>query len=233
MNKLKVKTIITVIVVLTITVLASACNSSSASVSAQDTEYVITKVSGDIDWNSIPVASIDNVLWTDDYGIRAKGQLCYDEDHLYVHLSAVEKNIRAENTEPLSPVWEDSCLEFFFSVPDSDNYFNFEINPNGCLLIQYGPERTDRINIVKDKTEEYFDIHTARTDDGWEVYYAIPLKFLRLFYPEYSFSGDLNANMYKCGDLTENAHYLSWKKIELDSPNFHCPEYFGKMHFDG
>lgn len=195
-------------------------------------DYSITRITGDPDWAGIPVMEIGNVLWTDDYGIRARGQLCYNEDALFVHLRAVEKDIRAENTEPLSPVYEDSCLEFFFKLPDSDNYFNFEINPNGCLCMQFGPGRADRINIVRSDAAEYFNIHTGRTSDGWEVFYRIPLKFIRLFCPEYRFEGELEANLYKCGDKTANRHYLSWKSIDLESPDFHCPEYFGRMKFE-
>lgn len=194
--------------------------------------YTITKISGEPDWSKIPTAPIDHVLWTGDADVRAQGQLCYDEENLYVHLSAVEKDIRAENTEPLSPVWEDSCLEFFFQLPDADNYFNFEVNPNGCMCIQFGPAKTDREDIVRRDGEEYFGIHTDRTADGWEVYYRIPLKFIQLYYPEYQFGGELLANLYKCGDKTAKPHYLSWNPIDLEKPNFHCPEFFGKMVFE-
>ncbi len=194
--------------------------------------YSITKVSGKIDWSTISVIPIDKVLWTDDYGIRAQGQLCYDEDYLYVHQRAVERDIRAENTEPLSPVYEDSCLEFFFMIEGSQNYFNFEINPNGCLGTGYGPEKTNRISIVRDDAQEYFDIHTDRTEDGWEVFYRIPLEYIRLFDPDFRFKGSLRANMYKCGNKTVNKHYLSWTDIDLETPNFHCPEYFGKLDFE-
>ena len=38
----------------------------------------------------------------------------------------VAEAIRAENTAPLSPVYEDSCLEFFFMRAGGKNYFNFE-----------------------------------------------------------------------------------------------------------
>ena len=193
--------------------------------------YTIVKVDGDIDWDEIPALAIDHVLWTEDYGIRAGGQLCFDDENLYVRLCAAEKEIRAENTEPLSPVWEDSCLEFFFMPDGGDNYFNFEINPNGCLCNQIGPDRKDRVNLVRNDCQEYFDIQTGRTEDGCEVSYRIPLKFIRLFYPDYRFEGDLLANLYKCGDGTAQPHYLSWAPIDLPSPNFHCPEYFARMHF--
>ena len=198
----------------------------------EDRSYTIMKAAGKIDWDSIPAVSIDNVLWTPDTGIRAQAQLCYAPDYLYVHMSAAEKNIRAENTKPLSPVHEDSCLEFFFKPGGAGHYFNFEINPNGCHCIQFGTKREDRFYLVRKDADEYFDIRTDRTADGWEVFYRIPLKFIQMFYPDYRFEGDLEANFYKCGDKTINAHYLAWNRIDLETPDFHCPKYFGRMHFE-
>ncbi|MDO4870099.1 MAG: carbohydrate-binding family 9-like protein [Bacillota bacterium] len=86
-----------------------------------------------INWDEIPVLKIDQVLWLPDAGIRAEGQLCYDEAGLNVHMRAVEENIRA--------------------------------------------------------------------------------------------------NLYKCGDFTAQRHYLAWMPIDLESPDFHAPEYFGRMLF--
>ena len=211
---------------------AAAADQGVSEEASEEPEYWIKKVENDFDWADIPALSIDRVLWTDDCGVRAAGQLCCDGENLYVHLSAVEEDIRAEYTEPLSPVNEDSCLEFFFMLDGADNYFNFEINPNGCLRCQFGPAKTDRIDIARSDSSEYFGIQTDRTADGWEVFYRIPLDFIRLFYPEYRFEGNLMANMYKCGDKTVHKHYLSWSPIDLDTPNFHCPEFFGRMRFE-
>jgi len=213
--------------------MTTSCGKESADQPQTEKEtYTIVKTEAQPDWSSVPVLPIGNVLWTEDHGIRAQGQLCYSEEALFVHLSASEKDIRAENTKPLSHVWEDSCLEFFFKMTDAPDYFNFEINPNGCLCAQFGPEKTDRIDIVREDAKEYFDIHTDKTADGWEVYYKLPLKFIRLFYPEYQFEGELAANFYKCGDKTVHPHYLSWSPIDLETPNFHCPEYFGVIRFE-
>ena len=194
-------------------------------------EYTITKVSGDINWDTIPSLAVEKVLWCEEPDIRAWGQFCFDEENLHVHLRAAENNIRAEYTKPLSPIHEDSCLEFFFRLSGSKNYFNFEINPNGCMCVQFGPERTDRIDIVRKDAADYFAVRTNRNPIGWDVFYRIPLKFIRLFYPDYVFSGELEANVYKCGDKTEKTHYLAWNPISLDTPNFHCPEFFGKFRF--
>lgn len=194
--------------------------------------YTITKTNGSIDWETVPVLQIDKVLWRDDTGIRAKGQICHNDMYMFVHLSAVEKYIRAENTEPLSPVYEDSCLEFFFMSEKDNGYFNFEINPNGCLIVQYGLAGPDRKDILVDDMASFYDIHTNRTPDGWEVFYSIPLDLLRSYVPDFRFSGKLFANMYKCGNKTVNKHFLSWSPVDLELPNFHCPEFFGTMIFD-
>ena len=75
----------------------------------------MTAVDGNIDWSSIPELTLDNILWKPDCGVRASAQFCYDDDALYVHLRAAEQDIRAEYTEPMSPVYQDSCMEFFFN----------------------------------------------------------------------------------------------------------------------
>lgn len=194
--------------------------------------YSIVKVHANPDWTSIPELAADNILWEPDSGIRAFGQLCYDDSYLYVHLRAVEKEIRATFTAPLSPVYQDSCLEFFFKPDDGDRYFNFEINPNGCLYIECGHDRNDRFILYRSDMQERFNIRTERTENGWEVYYQIPLDFIRLFYPDFVFSGILKANVYKCGDKTDNPHYLSWNPITSEKPDFHRPEDFGIMIFE-
>lgn len=193
--------------------------------------YSIVKIAGVPDWNAISELSADNILWEPDCGVRAFAQLCYDDSNLYIHLRAVEKDIRAEYTAPLSPVYQDSCLEFFFMPDGGDRYFNFEINPNGCLYIELGHSRSDRFIQYRDDMTDRFDIRAGKTDDGWEVSYRIPLDFIRLFYPDYEFSGVLRANIYKCGDMTAAKHYLSWNPVTSEKPDFHRPQDFGEMIF--
>ncbi|MBQ8851565.1 MAG: carbohydrate-binding family 9-like protein, partial [Oscillibacter sp.] len=94
-------------------------------------EYLVKRVSGAPDWESIPAMQVDNVMWTPDFGISMTARLAYDETAIYVHQRAVEKNIRAELTDLLAHVCEDSCMEFFLSpCPADGRYLNFEVNPN-------------------------------------------------------------------------------------------------------
>ena len=193
--------------------------------------YTIRSMAGAPDWNDIPRLEISRILWLPDCGIRASGQFCHDSLYLYVRLCAVEKEIRAEYTAPLSPVCRDSCLEFFFMPEGEDRYFNFEINPNGCLYIGFGHGRADSTALYRNGMRELFDIRAERTADGWAVSYRIPLSFLRLFWPDFTFTGTLRANVYKCGDETAQAHYLSWNPVTSETPDFHRPEDFGEMRF--
>ncbi len=217
--------------------LCSACGSTETTPAASDNaamnSYTITRVQGVVDWDAVPLLALDNILWEPDRGVRASGQFCYDDENLYVHLEAVENDIRAEYTEPLSPVCQDSCLEFFFQPEGETRYFNFEINPNGCLYIGFGHGRADSTALYREDMQECFDIRADRTDDGWEVYYQIPVVFLQVFYPDYTFSGSLRANVYKCGDKTDHKHYLSWNPVNSQKPDFHRPEDFGRMTFEG
>ena len=193
--------------------------------------YTIRVVTGEPDWTAVPRLEVSNILWTPDWGIRAFGQFCHDAEYLYVHLRAVEQDIRAEHTAPLSMVCEDSCLEFFFMPEGEERYLNFEINPNGCLHIGFGRNRNDRERIVPENPEKLFRIRTARTAEGWETRYRIPAAFLRKYFPGFAFSGIMKANVYKCGDKTVHPHYLAWQPVGTPTPDYHRPEYFGEMAF--
>ena len=113
-----------------------------------------------------------------------------------------------------------------------ERYFNFEVNPNGCMHIGFGHNRADRVILARRDDMEFFCIKPERTPNGWAVSYRVPLSFLQLFYPDFSFSGLLRANSYKCGDDTAHPHYLSWNPVTSTQPDFHRPEDFGIMKFE-
>ncbi len=193
--------------------------------------YTITRVDGRPDWRAIPALDIGEQLWRPPVDISAAAQLAWDDERLYVRLSAVEKHIRAEHTGPLGMPCEDSCLEFFFSpMPGDVRYFNVEYNPNACLYLGFGADR-DGIRLMVDRA--LFNPRTARTDDGWLVEYAVPYSFVRVFMPGFKPApgGTMRANCFKCGDLTPAEHYLAWNPCTSDTPDFHRPQDFGLMTF--
>ena len=131
--------------------------------------WIIPRAEETPDWNAVPELEVSEVLWLPDCGIRAFGRFCYNAESLHVRLRAVEENIRAEYTAPLSRVCEDSCLEFFFMPEKDDRYFNFEINPNGCPYVGFGRSRQDRVVLYRRDAKQLFAIRTQKTPDGWEA----------------------------------------------------------------
>lgn len=194
-------------------------------------EYTIVKTNGVPEWSTVPVQAVDTILWEPDCGIRMTQQLCYDETALYVRQQAWESAIRAEYSAPLSPVHEDSCMEFFFALGADDRYFNFEINPNACMELGFGPDRKNRVRLCHKAEQETFRLCCVRTSGGWAAEYRLPLDFFRLFYPDFRLVPGVRfrGNCYKCGDRTERLHFLAWNPVNTHSPDFHRPEFFGKL----
>ena len=196
-------------------------------------EYTIIRKPESLNWSLVPTLSIDNLLWSEPVSITAEAAMCYDDTGLYVRLQSMEKNIRAVNTGKLDSPCEDSCLEFFLSpVSGDDRYFNIEFNPNGCLYLGFGSNRYNLVRLLPEK--DPLSAETSRFSGGWQIEYKIPWSFIRQFFPTFEpvNGNEMRANFYKCGDLTVQPHYFSWNPITLETPDFHCSDYFGLLRFE-
>lgn len=197
--------------------------------------YTIPPVSGTPQWDNVPVMAVDCLLWREDAGIRMTQQMCYDAQNLYVHQRAWEKEIRATHTGELQQVCEDSCMEFFFAPGSGEDlrYFNVEINPNGCIHLGFRRNRQDAVQVVLKNMARQMAVRAERMEDGWELFYQIPLSLIQLFYPGYRWEKGttMRANCYKCGDLTAHPHFLAWNPVTSETPDFHRPGDFGTLYF--
>jgi len=194
--------------------------------------YTIKRVSAPVDWSAVPTLHVDEHLWLPSPDIHMDAQICYDETALYVHMRAVEPHIRAEYTGPLSMVCEDSCMEIFFCPRESDErYLNIEMNPNGCTFLGISHCRADNVRLAPMNEEELFQKRVNRLEDGWEIFYQIPVSFINVFFDGYKleFGMVIRANVYKCGDLTVTPHYLSWNPVVNPTPDYHRSCDFGTM----
>ena len=194
--------------------------------------YTIVRRKENFLWEDVPALEMNEELRHTEHSVKAKAQLCYDDTALYVRLTAVEQEIRAELTGPLDEICEDSCLEFFFCPIENDaRYFNFEVNFNGAMYKGFGRSVKTLQRLIPEKA---FIVPTiSKTDDGWVAEYSIPYEFVRMFFPEFSPAPGkaIRANCYKCGNFTVVPHWLSWNKIPNGITTFHCPENFGSMYF--
>ncbi len=184
------------------------------------------------DWPRIPEVRLTHTGWLEPCPITAKAQICHDGQTLWVRMEAEESPIRATLTGPLDPVCTDSCLEFFFAPdPEDKRYFNFEFNPLGNLCLGFGAERPTRMRIILKDAAALLAPTPFETGRGWGIEFRIPLSFIRLYFPDFSFSGVSHANFYKCGDSTPVPHYLAWAPLSTDTPDYHRRQDFGTLSF--
>jgi cellulose/xylan binding protein with CBM9 domain len=176
---------------------------------------------------------------------RTEARLMYDERFLYVIFRVRDRFVKALTTKSNGPVYEDSCVELFFS-PDSTKplqYFNLEVNCGATPLMRYSRIPKKDYTTVGRKDLKQIEIAATmptivypeiQKDTTWIIEYSIPFKMIeeyaRISHPK---PGVIwKANLYKIGDLTSNPHYLTWAPIESPVPNFHLPKFFGTLVFE-
>ena len=189
-----------------------------------------------VDINDADTLILGNKQWkSDDYNALAYVQITYDEVGFIVRFTVEEADPLCEKKKHMESVHEDSCVEFFvnFMPEKSNKYINFEVNASGMMNAAFRSNRNDSVPLLIEEIES-FDITTDIQNDCWRVTYKIGYDFIQKYYPGFSIEKCkyIQGNFYKCGDRTKIKHYLSYFKIELEKPNFHCPEFFGKMYIE-
>lgn len=159
---------------------------------------------------------------------------------IYLQFQVKEKYIRAKYKHDNDPVWTDSCVEFFFSPVPDGTYYNIEFNCIGTTLIGFGKGKQDRRRAdieVTSKIERNSSlgndtIESSEGDFSWTLTLVIPVAAFHK-HEITNLSGlAAKGNFYKCGDEVKEAHYLSWKPISFERPNFHLPDFFGELAFE-
>lgn len=169
----------------------------------------------------------------------------YDRNNVYIVFQVKDRYVRAIAKETNGRVWEDSCVEFFFTPgPDVNRgYFNLETNCKGIFLLQFHNNTGKKQGFVNlEDTREIEISHSLETNAEneitkpltWTVEYRIPLsilsKYMEVDKPEPG--ARWRANFYKCGDKTSHPHWLTWAPVDRPKPNFHLPEFFGWLAFE-
>jgi hypothetical protein len=182
---------------------------------------------------------ISNAPWEEyPYKPEVAFAMAYGKDAIFLKFYVEEKHLRAVNSEPNQPVYEDSCVEFFISFEDEAEYYNFEFNCAGTCLLGFGKGRDGRELISPEIIKKITSQSTLRPATNaeanvrWELTLAIP--FFAFQYHEINSLSDkkCRANFYKCGDKLPEPHFLAWNNISSEAPNFHLPEFFGRVEFN-
>lgn len=183
---------------------------------------------------------IDVLNWSN-YGYKPKlaFRIGHTGTEIWLKYYVGEKYIRAVETRTNGEVYKDSCVEFFIS-PDGENYYNFEFSCIGVTHLAFGPGRGNRkfadpaivekIEIESTLGKENFDTKSGKFE--WEMMIRIPLSCFQ-FSKISSLNGlKATANFYKCADGTPEPHYVTWNPVGTENPDYHRPDYFGKVLFE-
>ncbi|SEM91912.1 Carbohydrate-binding family 9 [bacterium A37T11] len=187
----------------------------------------------------LPDIALDQLSWnTFGYKPKVFFKIAHTRDGILLQFDVMEHHVKAVYRQTNDPVYKDSCVEFFISF-DGRYYYNLEFNCLGTALVGYGTKnKQERIRLPEPligliKTNSKIN---ARSNDStlthWQLNLYIPVEVF-CYEQISSLAGVVgSANFYKCGDDLSVPHYVSWKKIESELPNFHLPDFFGILIFE-
>jgi hypothetical protein len=161
--------------------------------------------------------------------------IAHGNNCIFLKFFITEDHLLVRFTQPNDWVFQDSCVEFFIGFEGDPGYYNIEFNSIGTCYLGYSRGRND-IGVADTEVVRKIKSGTLLYNEGdkikWELTVMIPTEAFYL-HPDITLAGQtLRANFYKCGDDMPVPHYLTWNNIESAEPNFHLPEFFGKLKFE-
>ena len=179
--------------------------------------------------------------WKDGRQEQTTAKLLWDDDNLYVSFRCDDAHAWAEHTERDSAVYLDDCVEVF-TAPDivrPFNYFNIEMNVRRAFLDQHHPDGPGKTKTnwnaegVRIATSVDGTINDdSDKDQSWMLEAAIPFAnfaFVAQHTPPHP--GDVwRMNLNRLGGKT-NPQFSQWSPSGTPHPQYHAPEYFGRVMF--
>ena len=196
-------------------------------------------------WSRIPHLSLARAMGEPPVhrpDVRVK--VAYDPEAVFLVFRVEDRYVRAVATEYQGRVWEDSCVEFFFT-PGTDlreGYFNLEMNCGGTALFHHQKERGRDVVPVAEADFNRLQVAASLPQvvdpelEGpvtWTVEVRLPVEVLEKYAPlvRPGPGAVWRGNFYKCAEKTSRPHWLTWAPVGWPRPNFHLPEFFGELEF--
>ena len=201
------------------------------------------------EWNRAETLQVAHYPWEDSgHHPPTTARLLYDDQRLAVIFRVEDRYVRAVARNFQDMVCRDSCVEFFAApLPDSEAYFNFEVNCGGTMLLHRCPSPEERAagrEIEEVGAEDGATILVAHSlpriidpeisdPTVWTLEYQIPFTLFEKYFEAASPSPGTvwRGNFYKCGDDTSHPHWGAWAPVGGPAPNFHQPAYFQPLVF--
>lgn len=185
--------------------------------------------------------SISTINWRKyKYQPDVKFRIAHTGESILIKFYVTEKNPKAVETKINGDVYKDSCVEFFISPKVDGNYYNFEFNCIGTQHLAYGGGRNNRQAIDENIVASIKTFSSLGTnaidikgeDTKWNMLIIIP-KSTMINDEIPSLEGlQAKANFYKCGDETDEMHFVTWNPIGTENPDYHQYSYLGDLSFE-
>lgn len=214
--------------------------------------YLIKRANGPVDlsaawdsptWQQAVALKLEVVFdRSSDHRPPTTVKMLYDDKNIYGLFQVEDHYVRAVAQQNQEQVCKDSCVEFFVRPAGQKEYFNFEINCGGTLLLYRVRDcRAHDFDVLSEETLATIErFHTLpkivdpeiQEPTVWRLGFRIPISF----FEEYStinpnLSGQVwKANFTKCADDTSHPHWLSW--LNLSKLDFHLPDEFADIIFE-
>lgn len=95
--------------------------------------------------DSWPKQAIKEVSWPAyPYRPHVEFTIAHAGQQILLKYDVTEQQVRAVNDQINSPVYEDSCVEFFIAF-DESGYYNLQFNSIGTALVGYGSNSNERV----------------------------------------------------------------------------------------
>jgi hypothetical protein len=164
------------------------------------------------------------------YHPQVQFSIAHCENAVLLQYTVQEKAVRALHNAPNSPVYEDSCVEFFIAFDKEAAYYNFEFNCIGTCQAGYGEKRHSR-QLLPEENIRRIQYLSQFSNGRWVLSLSIPFSCFFQHHLSTLRGKTARGNFYKCGDALPDPHFLSWSNIHWPEPNFHLPTFFDVIDF--
>ena len=184
----------------------------------------------------MPEFFVDQYPWqpVEAWRPTTKCELSSDDEHVRLEFSVSDAYVLGRYQSSEDPVWEDSCVEFFFDPSNGleAGYFNLEISVAGGFLFHYqlarGVAKRVLTGIEVQVTPGKLIESEQEQPLEWRASATIPFSVLRAVKScnRHIWRG----NFYKCAESNSHPHWGSWAPIDTPPSDFHRPEFFREIN---
>lgn len=188
--------------------------------------------------SEIQMSLIDKVNWKEQFPYHplTAFNMAYTDECIYINFFIRCNYLRAVNYTDNSPVSEDSCVEFFCQMPNSDEYWNFEFNCIGTANVSHRVTRNNPTRLTQEELNRIVRCPSCGKRPfnelegmfSWSLLVKIPTDMLGID-TKIGEPITMRGNFYKCASQTSAPHFLSWAPIDTPKPNFHQPQFFQEI----